>query len=213
MQSASPERTIFISDIHGHLRPFLRLLAKLEYRPGRDQLVLVGDYISGGPDSLGVLHLVHQLCGQGAVALRGNHEDAVAHWMRGGMKALGPVRDKLYRSIAADATLAAFLPTLPYAWEGDRWIAVHAGIDPDKPDWRQTSKRDLLTIRERFYARPHRAGKRVVFGHTPCMVLHGTHDVWYGSDKVGIDGGARHGGQVNALVDAGGALTSTAEPV
>jgi len=44
-------------------------------------------------------------------------------------------------------------------------------------------------------------------------VLHGTHDVWYGSDKVGIDGGARHGGQVNALVDAGGALTSTAEPV
>ena len=213
MPSTPPERTIFISDIHGHLRPFARLLERLGYRPDRDQLVLVGDYISGGPDSLGVLRLVRNLCSEGAVALRGNHEEAVVNWMRRGMKPLGPVRDSLYRAIAADASLAAFLPSLPYAWEGERWVAVHAGIDPEKPDWRQTAKRDLLTIRERFYARPHRVGKLVVFGHTPCVVLHGTHDVWYGSDKVGIDGGARHGGQVNALVDAGGALTSTAEPV
>ncbi|MDI9260362.1 metallophosphoesterase family protein [Alicyclobacillus sendaiensis] len=206
-------RTIFISDIHGHLRPFQRLLARLRYRPDQDQLVLLGDYISGGPDSVGVLQYVRSLCAGGAVALRGNHEEAFLGWMRGGQKPLGPVRGSLYRAIAADTALADFLSTLPYTWEGERWLAVHAGIDPDKPDWRQTAKRDLLTIRERFYARPHRVGKLVVFGHTPCIVLHGTHDVWYGSDKVGIDGGARHGGQVNALVDAGGALTSTAEPV
>ncbi|WP_206831489.1 metallophosphoesterase family protein [Alicyclobacillus fructus] len=206
-------RTIFISDIHGHLRPFARLLKVVDYRPDRDQLVLIGDYISGGPDSLGVLRRVRQLCADGAVALRGNHEEAVVRWMRGGMKPLGPRRDPLYRAIAEDASLASFLRALPYAWEGERWVAVHAGIDPEKADWRQTAKRDLLTIRERFYTRPHRVGKLVVFGHTPCMMLHGTHDVWYGSDKVGIDGGARHGGQVNALVDEGGALTSTAEPV
>ncbi|SIS85715.1 metallophosphoesterase family protein [Alicyclobacillus vulcanalis] len=214
MQPEPSKRILFVSDIHGHLGPFKRLLKRLQYEPKVDQLVLVGDYISGGPDSLGVLRLVHSLCAQGAVALRGNHEDAVARWMRAGMKQkLGPARDRLYRAIAGDEALARFIMELPYAWEDERFVAVHAGIDPDKPDWRQTAKRDLVTIRERFYERPHRVGKLVVFGHTPCILLHGTHDVWYGSDKVGIDGGARHGGQLNALVAAGGALTSTAEPV
>ena len=55
------------------MRPtVVELLAKVSFKKDTDHLVLVGDFIYKGPDSLGVIELAKSL---GASCIRGNHED------------------------------------------------------------------------------------------------------------------------------------------
>lgn len=67
-----------MSDIHGHLKPLQECLEKVQFRPGKDELYLLGDYIDWGQDSIDVLQFLmflqkndprHIHC------LMGNHED------------------------------------------------------------------------------------------------------------------------------------------
>ncbi|MNQ97777.1 hypothetical protein D3C85_1134390 [compost metagenome] len=41
--------------------------------------------------------------------------------------------------------------------------------------------------------------KPVVFGHTTTKDIHGKSDVWFDTDKIGIDGGCAYGLQLNLL--------------
>lgn len=87
-------RILAISDIHGHRALLENVLRQASYKPGKDRLFLLGDYIDRGPDSLGTLEMVKELVEGGAVALRGNHEqmllDVLAErlgmptWLRNG---------------------------------------------------------------------------------------------------------------------------------
>jgi len=52
----------------------LQLLHKISFDKNVDHLVLAGDMISKGPDSLGVIDLARNI---GASCVRGNHEDRV----------------------------------------------------------------------------------------------------------------------------------------
>ena len=77
---APGRRVLAISDIHGNL-PFLKgVLAKADYVPGEDVLVLVGDLLEKGLESLATLRYIMELSRQGTVyALCGNcdHIDRV----------------------------------------------------------------------------------------------------------------------------------------
>lgn len=68
-----------ISDIHGHINKLDKLLKY--WNPDKQKLVLLGDYIDRGPDSLKVLERIHHLKkNYGAVVIRGNHEDLFLGW-------------------------------------------------------------------------------------------------------------------------------------
>ncbi|QDX95279.1 Serine/threonine protein phosphatase [Brevibacillus laterosporus] len=69
------KRTMVMSDIHGELDKMEQLLTKANYRADRDQLILLGDYVDRGPNAKGVIAKVKELTKEGAIALRGNHED------------------------------------------------------------------------------------------------------------------------------------------
>src|SRR5690606_23504955 len=69
------KRTLVISDIHGELALFEELLQEAGYNAAEDQLILLGDYVDRGPDSKGVLERVVELKKQGAIVLRGNHDN------------------------------------------------------------------------------------------------------------------------------------------
>ena len=47
-----------MSDIHGHLKPLQECLEKVQFRPGKDELYLLGDYIDWGQDSIDVLQFL-----------------------------------------------------------------------------------------------------------------------------------------------------------
>ena len=89
------KRTLVISDIHGELELFDKLLEKANYNNEQDQLILLGDYIDRGANSKGVIERVIELKENCAIVLKGNHDDllvksfnnqsgAIEHWERAG---------------------------------------------------------------------------------------------------------------------------------
>jgi len=53
-------RVIVVSDIHGNLPYFKGLLEKLSFT-GKDILIIDGDFLEKGPDSIGTLHAIMDL--------------------------------------------------------------------------------------------------------------------------------------------------------
>ncbi|WP_232699459.1 metallophosphoesterase family protein [Brevibacillus daliensis] len=72
------KRILAISDIHGELAKMEEVLKKAAYNPDSDQLILLGDYVDRGPDSRGVIAKVRSLVQDGAIALKGNHDEMMS---------------------------------------------------------------------------------------------------------------------------------------
>ena len=90
--SKTPERTIFIGDVHGCLEELKLLLAKINYVAGHrelDRLIFVGDLVDRGPDSAGVVNYVRVL---GAECVIGNHDNKYIRFNRHENKKLASLK-------------------------------------------------------------------------------------------------------------------------
>ena len=120
-------RRIFIGDIQGCRVELEDLLEELNYDPASDTLIPVGDLVNRGPDSLGVLRLLHS---EDASAILGNHD---VHALRvvAGTRTSGR-RDTLEALLEADDRdeLLDWLAGLPLARGYDDLLCVHAGVHP-----------------------------------------------------------------------------------
>lgn len=67
-------RLILVGDVHGNFKELKELMDKVSFDPVYDQLVLLGDFISKGPDSIKVLDYA---IANNLSCIRGNHEDAI----------------------------------------------------------------------------------------------------------------------------------------
>ena len=214
-------RRLFISDIHGRVDALQRLLAAVRYAPQEDRLILLGDYVGAQGENVSCLRTIQGLCAGGhATALLGNHDLALCDRLGQGFGQSRPLPavfsyvGELAAEIGRDhPDLEAFLCGLPLWYEDETFIAVHAGFNPDLADWRTSTREEFTTIREPFLSRLPRDPRTVIFGHTPCQRLHGFAGTYFGAGKVGIDGGAGHGQQLNCLVFDGQRLTAHAVPV
>ena len=118
-----------IGDVQGCDASLARLLDEIGFSPSRDRIVLLGDLVNRGPQSLAVLRRVAAL-GSAATCLLGNHDLhllAVAHGAR-----------RLQTGDTFGDVLAApdgndwleWLRAQPLAHLESGWLCVHAGVVP-----------------------------------------------------------------------------------
>lgn len=219
------KRTLVVSDIHGCYSPFNDLLELMNYRPGEDQLILLGDYVDRGPRSREVVEQIIGLVEKdGAIAIQGNHDERLVdvmlerseqalmkfsgHGGRQTAESYAGIRQGSIDHIIERAKQNIqqhymhhmnFLDELPYYYEDEHFIYVHAGLNPSFLNWREQPARDFLYIKEPFLSRPTVVNKTVIFGHTKTIDIQGNAGIWFGDGKIGIDGGCATGHQLNGL--------------
>lgn len=118
-----------IGDVQGCDAPLARLLAKIDFSPSRDTLVLLGDLVNRGPASAAVLR---RLMGYGDAAqcLLGNHDLsllAVADGRRAPHR--NDTMDDILQAHDRDALLH-WLRHRPLALYRDGLLMVHGGVLP-----------------------------------------------------------------------------------
>ncbi|WP_339241788.1 metallophosphoesterase family protein [Paenibacillus sp. FSL R5-0517] len=228
-------RTIMVSDIHGCIDPINQLLHDINYNSKYDQLILLGDYVDRGPNSKEVVKEVIQLVKEHhAIALRGNHDQRFVDFIiegsslikakfieHGGLQTLqsycnieGAISDEMLELARETIKMdyghhINFLSELPLYHEDETHIYVHAGLNPDYIEWRNQPEHDFMYIKDKFidhtFTNLH---QKIIFGHTRTIDIHETSDVWFGEDKIGIDGGCAYGMQLNALIHENGSYTT-----
>ena len=118
-----------VGDLQGCSDAFDRLLAEIGFTPSRDHLVVLGDLVNRGPDSLAVLQRLRGL-GDAATCLLGNHDLhllAVAHGVRRAHRS--DTLDDILQADDRDAWLD-WVRTRRLAVLDAGWLCVHAGVVP-----------------------------------------------------------------------------------
>lgn len=172
---------VVIGDVHGERDRLARLLDRLG--PRGDHVVLVGDYVSRGPDSRGVLDLLVQLRASDPgryTFLAGNHDLAFLDYVETGDFArfatmgglltlrsyLGDVRGDVHAALTASmpAPHVAFLRALQPCWESEGVLVSHMGYAPESPGDR--SMRAMARVpHPAIFRRQSHPADLVVFGH------------------------------------------------
>lgn len=188
------KRTFVTGDIHGCYAALMALLAQAGVT-AEDELIAVGDLVDRGNQSKEVWQFFRDR--PHSVVVMGNHERKHLHGI------LNYAQEIVRLQMGAD--YPAFLQwagTLPYYYETEHAIVVHAAMEHDVPLVMQ--REDVLsgsTAGERYlegrYERwtAHYTGRKpviyghAVVGHTPQVV----NNTW------GIDTGACHGGYLTMI--------------
>ena len=217
------ERYYVVGDIHGRNDLFVALKAAIEQDDAalpaaRTTIILLGDLVDRGPDSMGVVSQALQWGRERRVRyLAGNHEEmflqsfkdkeVLRHFLKHGgretvlsygidrkaykkMK-MGELQDAMSRAVPREHR--EFLASFEDLIEAGDFLFVHAGINPKHPLGEQKTK-DLRWIRERFLKHEEPLSHIVVHGHTIFE------NIEYGTHRIGIDTGAFRTGRLTALV-------------
>lgn len=124
--------TFAIGDIQGCYQTLQKLLERIHFRPTKDKLLLVGDLVNRGPDSLSVLRWAKSLGDKNVVSVLGNHD---LHLLSIYLGVKRPHKDKkdTLKSIlnAPDCDeLMQWLRNRPLLHKEGKFLLVHAGILP-----------------------------------------------------------------------------------
>lgn len=153
-----------IGDVQGCRAALDLLLATLAFSPSRDNLILLGDLVNRGPDSLGVLRRVMALDGA-ARALLGNHDIHLLA-VAAGVRAPGrkDTLDGILRARDRERLLD-WLRARPLALYERAILMVHAGV---LPQWTRAQvlmhAHELEAVLRDERWREHIA---LLFGNTP----------------------------------------------
>ena len=165
-------RYIAITDIHGELEKLNNVLDKIEKRDD-DTFVFMGDYIDRGANSKGVVERIIELGDRyKCIYLIGSHEYALLHAKTDDYYQFlfdnygGPATVRSYGSFEnIFKTHGDFFRSLKFYHLTDKYLFVHAGINPDYP-LEEQDEVDLVYIRGKFIYSKHKLPQKIIFGHT-----------------------------------------------
>jgi bis(5'-nucleosyl)-tetraphosphatase (symmetrical) len=211
------ERTIFVSDVHGCIDELNELLRTLSYDEKSDRLILLGDLIDRGPDSVAVVQKARKMRFE---CVMGNHEAKYLKWLRSQGSRADVYDGKSYYSQFSDDDIN-YIANLPAYIQLEDVVAVHAGLKPGISISAQ-HKDDLMYLRYadtdgRFVSlkKINKIGKEAADAHFwtehgpfETNIVYG-HQVWDephidryadGTAAYGIDTGCCFGGKLTALI-------------
>lgn len=204
-----------ISDIHGHLELFKKMLGKINFQ-SEDKLYILGDMVDRGSEPIKVVQYIMKQSNM--YVIQGNHENlmldvledennekALERWYRNG----GEMTHNQYKALEVEEqhTIKAYLEQRPLYLALEKYLLVHAGISAKPHEtWEEVrdrqTKRDLIWMRDEFIDYPTITDKKVIFGHTQTFKMGEVGSIWFGSDKIGIDCGVycgEKGGRLGCL--------------
>lgn len=205
-------RTVVIGDVHGCREELVALLDACTLEP-EDAVVFVGDVISKGPDSHGVVELARSLKARG---VRGNHDEALLCARQASRKL--PTTKLLWNDLNAEQRAAAeSLTEEDWAWLTDlpyyvhlpemNAVVVHAGLAPGVPLEQQ---RPEHMLRMRSIRADGSVSNRIEDGVPWASLWPGPDEVVFGHDAVrglqryahatGLDTGCVYGGRLTGYV-------------
>jgi serine/threonine protein phosphatase 1 len=223
-------KTFVVGDIHGRCAQLLNLLDMLPRDPKTDTLVFLGDLIDRGADAPGCVEHIMKLCAESperVICLRGNHEQMLMDFLEGHATIwLTPVTggertfeqytgqsvrvyneqdfEEMRRAFADSFPIEhlEFMQGLPFYYEDEHAIYVHAGLDEGKHP-SESSRMSLLWMRDMDFYKNYR-GKPCVFGHTPTPLLPlrgrlGRHGIYISHSAVGLDTGYNHASPLSCI--------------
>jgi diadenosine tetraphosphatase ApaH/serine/threonine PP2A family protein phosphatase len=213
------KRTIIVGDIHGCIDEFEELIRVIQYNKNSDRLILLGDLIDRGPDSLAVVQKARKM---GLECVMGNHEYKFLKWWKStGSQADVYDRKDFYTQFTDEDVNYIFRMPTYIKLEGA--VIVHAGVKPGIPISAQ-SKDDLMYLRytdseKRFISlkKVAKIGKEAAGAHFWTEFWYGPESVVYGHNVhsmtdplieevlpgvtcYGLDTGCCFGGKLTALV-------------
>jgi bis(5'-nucleosyl)-tetraphosphatase (symmetrical) len=155
-----------VGDVQGCYDELCRLLEKLDFEPGRDQLWLTGDLVNRGPKSLKVLRFVRRL-GDSAITVLGNHDLhlLVAHEFPRHRRSKDTL-NKIYQAKDHPELLDWLRrrPLLHYDKKLD-FVMVHAGLSPQ---WDlKTARAAASEVEEALRDDRYRRFLRRMYGNEP----------------------------------------------
>jgi serine/threonine protein phosphatase 1 len=222
--------TFVVGDIHGRCAQLLNLLDMLPRDPANDTLVFLGDLIDRGADAPGCVDHIRKLTRgnpERVICLRGNHEQMLMDYLAGNSSIwLTPVTggERTFEQYTGESVRGRreqdseelrqlfeqkfpvehleFLESLPFYYEDEHAIYVHAGLDEGKHP-SESSPLSLLWMRDMDFYKNYR-GKPCVFGHTPTPLLPlrgrlGRHGIYISHSAVGLDTGYNHQSPLSCL--------------
>jgi bis(5'-nucleosyl)-tetraphosphatase (symmetrical) len=221
------KRTIIVSDVHGCIEEFDELVKTLSYNKENDRLILLGDLIDRGPESVAVVRRAREM---GLECVMGNHEHKFLKWLRsaGSRNDVYDRRPHYTEFSDADVNYIMQMPSyieLPHAnlHPFEKTIVVHAGLRAGVSLKNQT-KDDLYYIRymdidAKFISlkKINKLGKDATGAHFWTEFWTGPESVVYGHNVhsyenplieevspgvtcYGLDTGCCFGGKLSALI-------------
>ncbi len=121
--------TYVIGDIHGCFDQFIDLLNKINYKKDEDQIILVGDLVNRGPDSLSVLN--YCMADSNITTVLGNHDLYLLYLLsidraKGGLKEVVEADNK--KQIFKWLLKMPFIIEIVNELNGNSFLISHAGI-------------------------------------------------------------------------------------
>lgn len=138
------KRTIIIGDIHGCIDEFNELVDILSYDKEEDRLILLGDLIDRGPDSVAVVRKAREM---GLECVMGNHEHKFLKWYNSqGSKVDVYDKHPHYTQFTDEDVNYIFRMSNYIKLPEHNIVVVHAGMRSRVPLINQ-AKEDLMYIR------------------------------------------------------------------
>ncbi len=155
--------TYAIGDIQGCFEPLCRLLEVISFDPAKDRLLLCGDLVNRGPDSLKVLRWAKRNQ-ESLVSVLGNHD---LHLLARGAGVRPPRKDDTMDDVLSapdKESLLEWVASRPFIHMEGHFLMVHAGL---LPEWSLSEALSLANEATEALRTDRRRFLEIVYGAPP----------------------------------------------